>query len=131
MAVIVDTDIVSFIFKSDTRKELYDPHLAGQFMFISFMTLGELHKWALAWNWGATKNRLLDEYLRRYSIIHSTSDVCRLWAEITDSGRRNGKTIAVADAWIAATALFLNIPLVTHNGSDFQDVKGLSIISEG
>ena len=41
-AVLVDTDVVSYIFKRDTRGALYDPHLDGRSQFISFMTLAEL-----------------------------------------------------------------------------------------
>jgi predicted nucleic acid-binding protein len=34
------------------------------------------------------------------------------------------------DAWIAATALYLNAPLVTHNAAHFRDVPGLHVITE-
>jgi predicted nucleic acid-binding protein len=44
MAVVVDTDVISFLYKGDTRGALYKPHLDGQFMFISFMTLAELRR---------------------------------------------------------------------------------------
>ena len=35
-----------------------------------------------------------------------------------------------ADAWIAATALHLDVPLVTHNKNDFLGVDGLTLITE-
>lgn len=130
MAVVVDTDVVSYFFKNDSRRALYEPHLRGQFMFVSFMTLAELQNWALRSNWGKRKEADFAKYLRRYSIQHSTPELCRLWAQITDDGRRQGKVIAVADAWIAATALYFGVPLVTHNGDDFRYVNGLNIISE-
>jgi tRNA(fMet)-specific endonuclease VapC len=41
-----------------------------------------------------------------------------------------GTPMGVADAWIAATALALGCPLVTHNATDFQGVPGLPIITE-
>ena len=37
--VIVDTDVVSFLFKRDTRARLYRPHLPGQTLHLSFMTV--------------------------------------------------------------------------------------------
>ena len=37
---------------------------------------------------------------------------------------------APADAWIAATALHLGVPLITHNKNDYLGVDGLTIISE-
>lgn len=130
MAVVVDTDVASFIFKNDTRKNLYDPHLAGQFMFMSFMTLAELRKWSLTANWGAKKKALFDIYLRRYSIIHSTPELCQIWAEVLNNACRIGKSITVGDGWIAATALFFDVPVVTHNAKDFQNINGLTVISE-
>jgi predicted nucleic acid-binding protein len=42
-----------------------------------------------------------------------------------------GRRIETADAWIAATALLYNAPLVTHNGSDYLGVPGLKLISHG
>jgi predicted nucleic acid-binding protein len=44
--------------------------------------------------------------------------------------RATSTAIDTADAWIAATALALNCPLVTHDAADFAGVPGLKIISE-
>jgi predicted nucleic acid-binding protein len=41
-----------------------------------------------------------------------------------------GRVIGTADAWIAATALLNNVPLVSHNRRDFEKVTGLKLISE-
>jgi tRNA(fMet)-specific endonuclease VapC len=130
MAVVVDTDVVSFVYEGDTRGALYDSHLKNEFMIVSFLTLAKLRFWSLKWNWGAKKNAQFNLFLRRYSIDHSTPELCQIWAEITHRGRRIGKSIAVADAWIAATALFFDAPLVTHNAADFQAVQNLRIITE-
>ncbi len=130
MAVVIDTDVTSFFFKNDTRKFLYESHLDGQFLFLSFMTLAELRLWSVSANWGVKRKTLFENYLKRFSIVQSRPEICEIWAEIIDDGKRNGKIIATSDAWVAATALFLNIPLVSHNQSDFQGVKGLTIISE-
>lgn len=66
---IVDTDVVSFIFKQDTRAALYEPHLLNTFPAISFMTLAELEKWAISANWGRAKYKDLQENLDRYTVI--------------------------------------------------------------
>ncbi len=44
--------------------------------------------------------------------------------------RRAGTPMSVADAWVAATALHLQLPLVTHNRTHFAGVAGLTVISE-
>ena len=46
-AAIVDTDVVSMMFKGDSRALQYLPHLTGRLLGISFMTLAELERWPL------------------------------------------------------------------------------------
>lgn len=50
-AAIVDTDVVSMLFKGDTRSLAYRPHLSGRLLGISFMTLAELERWSLERVW--------------------------------------------------------------------------------
>jgi predicted nucleic acid-binding protein len=130
MAVVADTDVVSFVFKGDTRAALYVPHLDGHIVTISFQALAELELWALAAQWGARRRQQLGLHLRRYLVEHSSPALARLWAEVTDGARRKGRPIAAADAWHAATALAYGVPLVTNNPSDYAGVPGLTIISE-
>ena len=40
-----------------------------------------------------------------------------------------GRRIECADAWIAATALLYNVPLVAHNRNAYLGVLGLTVIS--
>ncbi len=53
-----------------------------------------------------------------------------MWAKIQAQARQLGRPVSVGDAWIAATALLYDAPLVTHNPDEFKDVAGLSIITE-
>ena len=130
MLVVVDTDVVSYIFKKDTRAKLYEPHLTGQVLIISPQTLAELERWALEHNWGARRRRALEEYLQQYILAPFDRELCVKWAEATTSARRQGFPIGVADAWVAATALANSVPLVTNNRAHFAGVDGLTIISE-
>ena len=130
MALVVDTDVVSFLYKRDTRAELYRSHLNDPPFIISFMTLAELRSWMRHRNWGPARRQRLERYLQRYQLIYASDELCEFWAQATDSARRNGRPISAADAWVAATALMENVSLVTHNRSDYEGVAGLSIISE-
>jgi len=42
--LVVDTDVVSFFFKGDTRSALYRPHLDGRLLVISFMTVRKRYR---------------------------------------------------------------------------------------
>jgi hypothetical protein len=44
--VVIDTDAVSFLFKGDSRSQLYLPHLQERQWLVSFMTAAELEQWA-------------------------------------------------------------------------------------
>jgi tRNA(fMet)-specific endonuclease VapC len=75
VALVVDTDVVSYLYKRDTRAELYRAHLNDPPFIISFMSLAELCRWTLERNWGERRKRELEEYLSRYFVIHSESNV--------------------------------------------------------
>jgi tRNA(fMet)-specific endonuclease VapC len=129
-AVIVDTDVVSFLTKGDTRAELYRPHLVGKILALSFMTVAELYQWAYIRNWGSKKVSRLEEQMHRYVVVPYDAEICMAWARICVERQRKGHPISVQDAWIAATALRHGCPLVTHNRADFADIPGLDIISQ-
>jgi predicted nucleic acid-binding protein len=127
--VVLDTDVVSFRFKKDTRARLYKRHLIGQDPLIAFMTLAELHAWARERRWGAARQGELARHLGQYEVYYVDDALCRLWAEVWTRARRKGRPIEVADGWIAATALALDVPLLTHNPTDFAAVDGLTVLS--
>jgi predicted nucleic acid-binding protein len=128
--VAIDTDVVSYLFKMDTRALLYQRHLAGHHWLISFMTVAELDLWARQYHWGTARKRQMDIHLRRFAMYPFDRALCLRWAEVTDSARRNGQPIQTADAWIAASALQAGVPLVTHNPTDYAGVSGLTVLSE-
>ena len=128
--VVVDTDVLSFIFKHDSRGAAYKPHLAGKEVIISFMTLAELNQWAIRSNWGTARKQKLDAYRKPFTVFHSDEDLCLKWAHVMEDARRNGRPIQTADAWVAATALLHDIPIVTHNRKHYIGVDNLIVISE-
>jgi tRNA(fMet)-specific endonuclease VapC len=127
---VVDPDVVSFAFKGDTRAALYDRHLAGQVLVISFQTLAELDLWALERRWGQSRKARLERHLRHVVIHPFSRALCREWAKVMHDSRRRGRPIQTADAWHAATALLLDVPLVTHNAADFEGIEGLEVLTE-
>ena len=50
--VAVDTDVVSFLFKNHPLGRLYEEHLRGRTLLLSFMTLAELDRWTIQYQWG-------------------------------------------------------------------------------
>ena len=127
----VDTDVVSFLFKNHSIAQLYDSDLDGHTLVLSFMTVAELDRWAIQHQWGEARRNWLNRYLSPFVILPFDRALCTKWAEVTVAAQARGYRIECADAWIAATALLYELPLVTHNGSDYRGVPGLNVISHG
>ena len=130
MAIVVDTNVVSYIFKKDTKSKFYEPQLTQVPKFISFMTFAELRRWKIQSSWGKAKSAKFEELLSSFGVIHSDGRLCEIWAELTHDAQQKGKSISTSDAWIAAVALMFDIPLVTHNRRHFENIRRLQIISE-
>jgi predicted nucleic acid-binding protein len=75
--IAVDTDVVSFLFKNHPIGFRYDPEISGRVALISFMTLAELERWAVQYRWGQQRQHWLHLYLRRFTVVPSSSDLCR------------------------------------------------------
>lgn len=119
-AVVLDTDVASAILRRrvpDTIRE----SLAGQVPAVSFVTAGELHRWAHIRNWGAPRRQQLDDWLTGVVILESSPAVWRTWGRITAEARLRGRPRPVADSWIAACCLAWEVPLATFNHRDFED----------
>ena len=127
--VVLDTDVVSFLFKDDSRAAAYLPHLRDRIWLISFMTEAELEQWSLLSNWHERRTGWLRIFLGRFAIVPSSRDLVRKWAEAMVAARRRGRRLETADAWVAATALLYGAPLLTHNAKDYSGVPGLTLVT--
>jgi predicted nucleic acid-binding protein len=125
--LLIDTNIVSYLFKEDSRARLYAPFLQGQSLAIAFVTAAELYKWPLERAWGTQKREALDHLMGTFVILPYDDALARTWARLMVDGRQRGRAPNFADAWIAATALRHGLVLVTHNPRDFAGVEGLTV----
>lgn len=128
-AVVVDTDVLSFWQKGDTRGRDYAAAVSGLTVVLSFQTVAEQLRWAAERNWGAPRREELERYLRQFVVFPFTFDLAREWAELMATSRKAGRTLSAGDAWVAATARLTGAPLATHNRNDFHGISGLTIIT--
>lgn len=127
-AVLLDTDVFSFFFRQDSRHKLYVNDIQGREVCLSFQSVAELLRWAVERNWGDNRRRSLEQVMRRCVILPFDATMAQHWATIAATRKRAGTPIACGDAWIAASALSYDIPLVSHNGSHFQGIAPLKVI---
>lgn len=130
-SVVIDTCVLSALFKGGPLATSYRPHVAGKHLVISFQTLAELYRWPLERNWGEQRRNNLEVFVGRRCVLYPFNRaLCQKWAEATYQAGRNGYTVPAADGWIAATALLYGIPLVTNNPSHYEGIPGLNVVSE-
>jgi toxin FitB len=113
--IILDTDVASLIIKQRLPAPLVR-ELIGAQTGITFVTLGELTRWATTRQWGGprrSKGRAAD--------AANTDEVARTWGEISAHAARRGRPPPQNDTWIAACALAYDLPLATINLKDFRD----------
>ncbi len=127
-AVVVDTDVASFLFKGHSFGSLYKHDLDGKTLILSFMTVAELDRWAIQARWGKKRREWLQLYVETFVLMPYDRALCSTWAGVMAGAQANGFRIDCADAWIAATALLYNLPLVTHNRNDYLGVDGLTVV---
>ncbi len=75
--MLLDTDVVSFLFKGDSRATAYAPLIQGNRLALSFMTVAELFQWAAVRKWGPQRIRRLEQALATYLIVPIDIDMCR------------------------------------------------------
>jgi tRNA(fMet)-specific endonuclease VapC len=127
---VVDTDVVSYLFRNSPVARLYRRHLAGRLLAISFMTMAEIRLGMLQAGWGPDRTARMEGFLKQFVLLTCDDDLCEVWARVVYSERARGRVIGVQDAWIAATAIQNNVPLVTHNRKHFEGVSRLIVVSE-
>jgi len=128
-AVLVDTDVVGLLFRNGPECEAYAGEIAGQLALISFQTVAEVERWTVERSWTQERCAWMHLYLERYTVVPSSPDLCRRWAEVLAAGQELGYPVTYGNAWIAATALLYRVPLLTHNPSRYRGIPALEPVS--
>jgi len=115
--LLLETSVVSFFLPAKNRPErtLYEPHLEGRRLILSFQSVAEL--WLLARKnaWGKRREDNLRRFLGKFMVVPADAELAEAWADVTAACERLGRRLETADAWIVATALRFELPLVTHD----------------
>jgi len=96
-----------------------------QTLHVSVLSVGELQKGIsleAVKRKRATHEKWLDDILKNTSdanMLAVDTAVARRWGEITATARLEGRTLAIVDALLAATALVHDLTVVTRNARDF------------
>jgi toxin FitB len=128
--IVLDTDVASASLRGRLPDQLRT-RLTGQTWCISFVTVGELTKWAVLRSWGPRKLAELTGWRRDVVLLPYSELVAVRWGELQARAERRGKPRPVNDTWIAACCLVRGLPLATLNVKDFTDFadhEGLAVV---
>jgi predicted nucleic acid-binding protein len=134
-AAVVDTNVfgAELTRRGAPVAGAYRGHVEGRGLFISFVTLAELRYGARRAGWGAQRLQRLDARLRSAEVVWSSEGLVDAYVSLREdctlSGHPLGQKHHEADRWVAATALWLDIPLVAHDAV-FRDAPGITVVTE-
>src|SRR5690242_15610751 len=80
-AVLLDTNVFSYILNKHSIAALYDRHLDGQQQTLCVAVVGELREGAAKKKWGPAKVARLESSISTLTVIPYDMDVCRVWAQ--------------------------------------------------
>ena len=114
--IMVDTNILIYLLQEDNTLESM---LTGKTIYVSFIT--ELELFGMS-KMAAKQEKIINELLENCEIIHLNSAIKEQYKKI----RRSTK-VKLADSVVAATAMALDMPLLTAD-TQFKVIKKLQLI---
>jgi predicted nucleic acid-binding protein len=118
----------SIFIPSETGRPLRTDVLPDR-LAVSVITIGELRAGVLAAGDLATRDRRLATLTAALALdpVPIDEEVAGAWARLRVALRDIGRRMGVNDSWIAATAIALDVPLVTQD-DDHLAIPGLRVI---
>ena len=127
MRILVDTDVMSYAFKDDSRSLLFSRRFNDCDLCISFMTVAETERWRIGRGWGPARVLAWRSFASKFMVLPVSFETCRYWAEVIEGLSDKGYSISESDAWIAATAQEVKCPPMTNNVRHFHHIDGLQL----
>ena len=114
--VVADTNVVSYIYRKDSVARPYMEQMANHHAIILFQTYEDLLFGVLTSDWRQRRiDRLLQYVDTNYDIVEYDLELVKICARLRADSRRRGRELKQGDAWIAATAILLRCPLLSHD----------------
>ncbi len=112
----------------ESRRAIRDELLPDE-IGVSVVTIGELRAGVLVARDVETRDRRLETLTHALGLepIPIDTAIADSWARLRVLLRDSGQRMPVNDSWIAATAMALDVPVVTQD-EDYVDVPGLQVV---
>ena len=117
------------VFIAREARRTVDIEAMPERLAVSVITIGELRAGVLAATDAVTRDRRLDTLTAALSLepIPIDVEVANAWSRLRLALRDADLRMPVNDSWIAATAMALDVPIVTQD-DDFPSLADLAVI---
>jgi predicted nucleic acid-binding protein len=126
--LVVDGDVVSYIFRRRALGNAYSQLIGLRRTGITLLAVGESRQGVVYDNWGDRRIAALHAFLSRFFILEANTEIANVCGGLLGRCMQIGLAISWPDAWAAVTALWLDVPLVTHD-RDLEKVPGLRVLT--
>lgn len=130
--VVLDTDVASLV-QRERAPAWIEQRLVGARVWFTFVTVGELAKWAVVRKWGGERRDDLSAWVSSHGMIPFRREIAAKWGELAGNAQLRGRPRPQNDTWVAACCLVHELPLLSLNVQDFRDFvdhEGLVLITE-
>jgi predicted nucleic acid-binding protein len=133
--VVIDTGVFGARLTRRTRPlaATYRPLREGRPAIISFVTVAELRFGAKLAGWGVARLQRLEHELGQADTVWPGPSLADTYATLrtwcVKAGHGLGQKNHEADRWVAATAIWLSVPLIAHDAI-FANVQGLDLLTK-
>ena len=129
--LVIDTDIFSILTGPRPQRRRLASYVDGVEAALAFPSVAELHYGAARAHWGEVRLRRLERDIAGYGLLRATDGLLRLCGELRAAGARIGHPLGQPihgnDLWIAACAVYYEVPLLTANARHFAGLPGLEL----
>ena len=116
------------MFKCTPLGDDYSELIGSRPMGITLLAVAEARQGVVYDNWGMKRLAALDVFLSRFVLLESNAEIANLCGGLLGRCKQIGRALSWPDAWAAATAIWLDVPLVTHDW-DLERVPGLRVLT--
>ena len=121
---MLDTNICIYAMN---RRRGFRARLPLQHCGVSIVVLGELEFGARRSDRSTQSFASIRDFAASVQVVEIGAEVARRYGRLRAHLRAIGQPIGPNDLWIAAHALACDVPLITHNLSEFRRVPDLAV----
>jgi predicted nucleic acid-binding protein len=126
--LVADTNVVSYMFNESALGVAYEDLIGSRRVGISGYSVAELRAGSVIARWGERRVQEQLRFLAEFAHIPCTSEMAEVCGAVRGMRLRVGRPIEWPDAWAAACAMWLDVPLVTHD-RDLEGIVGLQVLT--